>query len=66
MTVESEMLLPVIIAAKLFYYISWHMVQIPCSVYCLPSGVREFFSSRTEVVYNADVLSCFFFPQKEF
>lgn len=62
MTMESERL-PVIIAAKLFYYTSWHMVQIPCSVYCLPSGVREFFSSRTEV-YNADVLSCFFFHRK--
>lgn len=61
---ESEML-PVIIAAKSFCYISWHMVQIPCGVYCLSSVVREYFGSRPEVVYNADVLS-FFFPQKEF
>lgn len=65
MIVQSEML-PVIVAAKSLYYTSWNMVQIPCSVYCLPSRVREFFSSCTEVVYNADVLSFFFFPQKEF
>lgn len=56
---ESETL-PVIIAVKSIYYISWHMVQILPSVYCLPSVVREFFTSRPEVVYNADVLSFFF------
>lgn len=52
-------MLPVIIAAKSLDYISWDMVQIPGGVYCLPSVVREFFSSHPEVVYNADVQSFF-------
>lgn len=52
---ESETL-PMIIAIKSIYYISWHMVQIPPSVYCFSSVVREFFTSRPEFVYNADVL----------